>query len=375
MNDTLSKNSAHDWHMTDDLHAPQGKADPFAAAMRATRMAMIITNPKLPENPIIFANDAFLKLTGYDRSEVVGSNCRFLQGPETDPQAIKDLRAAIAAERDVNVDILNYRKDGSVFCNSLYLSPVSNEAGELQYFFGSQLDITDRKTAELRAYADKARFERAVKDRTRELETALEARTMLLHEVDHRVKNNLQMIASLILMQSRNIPDEGVRESLRAMLSRVEALSTVHRRLYQSDDVTRFDIGDFVNDLVRDLIAASGRDDISTDLDLSTIEVPAQKAAPVALMINELVTNALKHAFRAGGPGTIGVKMDKPDGHYRIQVSDDGAGIKPRPDGDEHQSFGTTLVRALARQLQADVEWKSDGRGTNVVIQLPVEKQ
>ncbi|MGE0502968.1 MAG: PAS domain-containing protein [Rhizobiaceae bacterium] len=370
MNRETGAGRVDDWHMTDDLHAPKGKADPFAAAMRATRMAMIVTDPKQPDNPIVFVNDAFLKLTGYDRSEVVGSNCRFLQGEETDAAELDRVRQAVVNREPVNVDLLNYRKDGSTFWNSLYISPVSDEDGELQYFFGSQLDITERKSSELRARADKRRFEQAVKDRTRELEAALEAQTVLLHEVDHRVKNNLQMVSSLILMQSRSIPDEGIRRSLRSMLARVEALSTVHRRLYQSDDVRQFDVADFVRDLVPDLVAASGRSDVRAELDLARVDVPAQKAAPVALMVNELVTNALKHGFNGGRAGTISVSVRSKGQEFEIEVRDDGTGMSP-PNGKS--SFGTDLVKALARQLQAKVTWEPGEPGTRVMISLPVE--
>ena len=83
-----TREPADAWHMTDDLHAEHGKGDPFAAAIRATRMSMIITDPRRPDNPIVFANDAFLRLTGYERQEVMGKNCRFLQGPKTDKDAV-----------------------------------------------------------------------------------------------------------------------------------------------------------------------------------------------------------------------------------------------------------------------------------------------
>lgn len=369
-----TRESADAWHLTDDLHAEQGKGDPFAAAIRATRMSMIITDPRQSDNPIVFANDAFLKLIGYERHEVMGRNCRFLQGPQTDASSVDRIRAAIEEGTDVSIDILNYRKDGSTFWNALYISPVFNDKGELQFFFASQLNVSDRKRSADRIAADKDRFEKAVKERTAELEAALEAKTTLLHEVDHRVKNNLQMISSLIIMQRRTIKDEATRKSLTTMLERIEALSTVHRRLYQSKDVSRFDVADFARDLVTDLLAASGRAEIEPALELEPIIIPAEKATPVALMVNELVTNALKHAFKAGPEGTIagriGIKMNQPDGHFNIEVSDNGVGMDSAS-GDA--SFGMRLIKSLARQLNADIEWRDAAPGTRVVISMPNE--
>lgn len=358
--------------MTDRIHAEHGKGDPFAAAIRATRMAMLITDPRQHDNPIVFANDSFLTLSGYSREEVLGRNCRFLQGPDTDAEIIRQLKDAVKDARDINVDVLNYRKDGTPFWNALYISPVVTEGGELQFFFASQLDVTDRKDAEHRVAADKDRFEKAVEERTGELRAALDAKEMLLHEVDHRVKNNLQMISSLILMQSRNIEDPSIRQSLKSMLERVEALSTVHRRLYQSNDVRSFDVADFIRDLVTDLLAASGRTGIRSDLNLEPMVIPAQKATPVALLVNELVTNALKHAFadveNGAVRGVIGVRLDDDGDRYVIEVRDDGRGMNGSGDG---ASFGTRLVRSLARQLRADVGWHDGAPGTRVTVSIP----
>ena len=360
------------WHLTDDLNTEKGKGDPFAAAIRATRMPMVITNPRLPDNPIVFVNDAFLRLTGYGRDEVVGRNCRFLQGPETDAATVAEIQDAVARRVDIATDILNYRKDGSTFWNALFISPVTNEEGEVQFFFASQVDFSERREAQGLMQAEKDRFERAVKDRTVQLEKALEAKNVLLHEVDHRVKNNLQMISSLIVLQLRKIPDQPIRDSLTAMLERVEALSTVHRRLYQSDDVSRFNIAEFIRDLVRDLVATSPAQ-VTPSFDLDPIEIPAEQAAPVALIINELVTNALKHAFPIDGEGTISLSVKRLDDRFHITVADDGVGMAGKPDGS---TFGATLVKALARQLDGTVEWKfGDGHpGTAAMISIPVER-
>lgn len=129
-----------------EIHDRNTGSDPFAAAMRATRMPMLITDPRQPDNPIVFVNDAFGKLTGYSREETLGRNCRFLQGPGTSLDDIAKVRQAIAMREPIEIDLLNYRKDGTLFWNRLLVSPVFND-GELAYFFASQLDVTRERTA------------------------------------------------------------------------------------------------------------------------------------------------------------------------------------------------------------------------------------
>jgi PAS domain S-box-containing protein len=120
----------------------------FFAAVETTRMPMIVTDPNREDNPIIFANHAFLEMTGYEIDEIMGRNCRFLQGPETDRSLIAQVREAVEACREISVEVINYRKDGSTFWNALFVSPVYNDAGELIYFFASQLDVSRRRDAE-----------------------------------------------------------------------------------------------------------------------------------------------------------------------------------------------------------------------------------
>ncbi len=122
--------------------------DIFFAAVETTRMPMIVTDPHQADNPIIFVNRAFERMTGYTRDELIGTNCRFLQGRETDREVVAELRVAIAEQREFSTEIINYRKDGSSFWNALFVSPVFNRAGDLVYFFGSQLDVSRRRDAE-----------------------------------------------------------------------------------------------------------------------------------------------------------------------------------------------------------------------------------
>jgi PAS domain S-box-containing protein len=351
--------------------------DPFAAAVRATRAAMIVTDPRQSDNPIVFVNDAFLALTGYGRDEVLGRNCRFLQGQDTDPVQVDRLRRAIANGDEAAVEILNYRKDGSSFWNALHLSPVRDRAGQITYFFASQQDISDRKRAELELGDTRQRLEAAVEERTRELTQALEQKTALLHEVDHRVKNNLQLISSLLLLQNRRVTDPAVKASLRGMLERVSAIATVHRRLFQSEDVERFDVSAFVRDLVSDMVGGARRDDIQVKLDLQRVDIAASKAAPLALVISELFSNALRHAFPPEAPdgrgGEIFVGVTRADGDLRIEIADNGVGVEnaAKP-GDSGAGFGLTIIQLLCQQLKARVETSAQTPGTRVVVHVPV---
>lgn len=116
--------------------------DPFVAAVRATRMPMIITDPRREDNPVVFANNSFCRLTGYERSEILGRNCRFLQGPETDPATVKRIHDAVERVEPIEIDIRNHRKDGTPFWNRLLMAPVFDGYGQLAYFFASQVDVT-----------------------------------------------------------------------------------------------------------------------------------------------------------------------------------------------------------------------------------------
>lgn len=128
--------------MTDDSNSI------FFAAVKTTRMPMIVTDPNQPDNPIVFANPAFINMTGYSWDELVGTNCRLLQGPDTDRDTVAEIRRAIEQRKETSVELINYKKNGAAFWNALFISPVFDADNKLIYFFASQLDVTRRRDAE-----------------------------------------------------------------------------------------------------------------------------------------------------------------------------------------------------------------------------------
>jgi PAS domain S-box-containing protein len=357
-----------DWHLTEDLGYEHGRGDPFAAAVRATRMAMVITDPSQPDNPIVFCNEAFQGLTGYDRDEVVGRNCRFLQGADTDPVSVKRIRAAIEANESIQIDLLNYRKDGSTFWNALFLSPVRNNSGDVQFFFASQLDVTERVMAQAMIAAQKAAVDSEVSRRTADLEKALEAKTLLLHEVDHRVKNNLTMIGALLRLQVRAIDDPSIKVKLEAMMERIDALATVHRRLYQAEDVTRFDVAAFAANLASDVIGASGRSNIRLRCDIEAIKVRSEHASGLGLILNEILTNAIKHGLREDRAGSVSIIARKHKDGGILSIEDDGVGLESEM---PKSGLGHALIKRISPQSGTTVAWDRVPTGTRVTLNIP----
>jgi PAS domain S-box-containing protein len=334
----------------------------FAGAVRDSQLAMVVTDARSPDQPIVFANDAFLALTGYAREEVLGRNCRFMQGAGTDPADVARIRDVVRHGRADTVDVLNYRKDGTPFWNALYISPVRDDGGEPIYFFGAQLDITERKRTETALLSVKDGLEAAVAARTADLEAALESKTALLHEVDHRVKNNLQLIASLMMLQIRRTPDDAAKAALKSMLARISAVSTVHRRLFQAVDVERFDVAAFLQDMVEDRFGLTAADE-ALDLDVQAASLPNNKAAPLALIVSELFNFVMDPE---GSRPTLRLTAGQQGSELCITVE----GAAALGDGD---AFGREIVDLLARQLQGKAKFEELNGRRRAYLLLPLD--
>lgn len=204
-----------------------------------------------------------------------------------------------------------------------------------------------------------------------DLADALRQKTALLHEVDHRVKNNLQLVSSLLLLQARRADDPAARRALGDAQSRVNSVATVHRRLFQGDDVERFDVSAFIADLAFDAVGEARRPDIALRLELEPAHLDIARAAPLALLVGELLANVVRHAFPRGRPGTIRIAAGRAGpGRLRIEIADDGVGGQACEAG-----FGQTLVGLLCGQLKAECTTTDTKPGTRTVIRLPTEPE
>jgi PAS domain S-box-containing protein len=355
------------------MEAVRQQGGMFVEAVRVTRMPMLVTDATLPGNPIIFANRAFISLSGYAEEELLGQDPHFMNGAETDPASIRQYEAAIEDGRDETLEILQYRKDGTPFRAMLFASPLDDGQGKVTNHFLSYLDITRRHDAEDKLRALTSELERRVAQRTQDLEESnerltaandrlsrlLAERQMLLSEVNHRAKNSLAVAASLLAIQGRRQPDRAVRALFEEAQDRLNAMARVHDLLSKSESVQRVDLATYVTDLceaLRPITEDDGRVRFTVSAE-SGILVEADTAFALGIVLTELITNAVKYAFPPPRSGTIYAEARRGGpGRLDVSIRDDGIGMASFREG----SLGYGLVRSLVQQIGGTIAVRSD---------------
>lgn len=336
------------------------RSDIFFAAVETTRMPMIVTDPRQPDNPIIFANRAFLAMTGYTPEELIGRNCRFLQGPETDRESVAQVRAAIAEKREFATEILNYRKNGSTFWNALFVSPVYNADGELVYYFGSQLDVSRRRDAE-------EALGQAQK---------MEALGQLTGGIAHDFNNLLQVIVGYvdILAAGLEKPDadrarlgratENIRQAAERATTLTQQLLAFARK--QRLDGRAVNLNTLIEGM-GEMVARSVGEAVKVELDLAEdlwncrVDPTQAEVAILNVLINA------RDAMPEGGTVRISTENSEVaargrelgplrDGRYvSIAIKDTGTGIPPA---------------VLARVMDPFFTTKEEGKGTGLGLSM-----
>ena len=355
----------------------------FFAAVEMTRMPMLITDPRQDDNPIVFINRAFLDLTGYKEQDILGRNCRFLQGPDTDRQTVAELRKAVDEQRAVAVDILNYKADGSPFWNALFFGPIFDQEGEILYFFASQMDITERR-------ANEDSYRQAQK---------MEAIGQLSAGMAHDFNNLLQVIngnlevAMLALGQQHRASDP-IRRAQRATMQAgklTQQLLTFARK--QRLESKRLSLNSLVVEFSDMLVRTLG-DRIDLRLDLKP-GLPACTVDPTYLemALLNVVLNA-RDAMPDGGIVTVGTAILAPERRRALKLSeggeyvcicvlDDGQGMPPEVLRRATEPFFTTkgpgtglglaMVHGFVQQSHGKLDIESEpGKGTRVRMVFPV---
>ena len=307
-----------------------GGDDPFASAVWATRMPIIVTNPREIDNPTVFVNDAFCNLTGYSREECIGQNCRFLQGAGTDPAKVSLLRAAVHAGEPLDVEIRNYRKDGSPFWNRLHMVPLYDASGALTYFFASQLDVTVERDrlASLESHNAALLAEKAARQQA---DLANAEKSRFLAVASHDIRQPLQSLMLLQGILAKMVQDEPAEklvlrlgqtlESMSSMLSSLLDLNQVEAGAV-SIDITEFNINTILDRM---------KDGFAYDAQAKGISL---RAVPCNLIVRsdsrlleQMIRNLLANAIKYSRQGKVLLGCRRHGAGLSIEVWDTGIGI------------------------------------------------
>ncbi len=218
---------------------------------------------------------------------------------------------------------------------------------------------------------NKNRTNKILNDQNDQIQKSLSEKEILLREIHHRVKNNLQVISSLLKLQSRTIDDDAALSALQEGQNRVKSMALIHQNLYQEDNLTGVDVKDYFEKLTRHLFDSykTSTEEIDLKLDICDIRLDVDTVIPLGLILNELVSNALKYAFETSKKGTLSIRLYESGDQLILQVHDDGKGLDQSKALDKSASFGYSMIHTFAEQLDGDLVIKGD-EGTDVSLTL-----
>jgi PAS domain S-box-containing protein len=307
-------------------------------AFERSRTPMVITDARQADNPIVLANKAFLDLTGYEAYEILGRNCRFMQGQATSEETIATLREGIAAGADMKIELLNYKKDGTTFWNELHISPIHDDGGKVAYFFASQHDVTEKR---------KIRLLEASEHR-------------LLMEVDHRANNVLAVVDSLVRLSKSDDPARYAA----AVQQRIQALSRAHALLAEK----RWEHVGLRAVIQREIQRFADRE---IEIAGPEIDIDPSVVQPLALVVHELMTNAAAHGALSKRDGRLVLAWERTDerGGFRLTWTENGV---PVPISEPKAGVGMSIVQVMVgTQLSGRIDRGWSGSHLEIKLEVP----
>lgn len=320
---------------------------PFVVAAEATRMPMVFTDAKETGNPIIFANDAFLRLTGYDRNEVLGQNFTFLMARGANADSIALLDKSFASKGEKGIEICYSRKDGSAFWSAILISPVRDPSGDIVQHFASLVDLTDHKREEERS-------------------------RMLIDELNHRVKNTLATVQSIVWQALRNSNDPDlIRESIE---SRLFALSRSHDLLTR-ENWAGAGLRDLIEAALEPFGVSNGRAEHFA-ISGANVRVNPNAALALGIAFHELATNAVKYGAFSNKAGSVRI-------NWTLEPTQDGDAISltwqekngPPVSAPSRKGFGSRVIeQGLSHELggTSRLDYRRDGLICSIRFPAPV---
>ncbi len=346
-----------------------------------------------PDGNILTWNKGAEIIKGYKREEVLHKHFSIFYTEEDtkNNKPYKNLQYAVRNGYHEE-DAIRVRKDGSRFFANVSITALKNRQGELRGFTKIVKDVTkEKETSDLlrsnekqlaltqkladlnkelkNEISERKKVEEERKIAADKIENSLKEKELLLKEIHHRVKNNLQIISSLLNIQSTYIKDQKSKDIFRESQNRVRSMALIHEKLYQSQDMSQIDFSGYVEELTNNLFGSYNlnSDDIILHKQINNMLVGIDLAINLGLILNELISNAFKHAFPDGRHGNLFVNINREGNKCTLIVEDDGIGFPPDKDFKNTDTLGLQLIRTLVEQIGGKIELSSE-KGTKFTI-------
>ena len=346
------------WHgfITDvtERKIAEEKLRQFSRIVQQAPMAIVITDLT---GKIEYINPQVTHVTGYTPEDLYGKNPRILQSGLTPPATYLDLWATLQAGGVWRGEFENRKKNGEFFAEEAVLAPVVDATGQVTHYVALKQDITERR-----------RVDQA-------LQTSLREKVALLNEVHHRVKNNLQVITSLLRLEDGRSTQPDTKVVLKEMQGRIRAMALLHETLYRSGTFASVDLAAYMKQLATQAFRAQSNGLVRLNLELDAVQANMDVATPCGLLVNELISNALKHAFAPMQGGELWLELHVSSNHggttplWCLRVRDNGVGLPADFEARRQQSLGLQLATDLAQQLGGTLDVFSEpGVGTTFTV-------
>ncbi|MCI0449426.1 MAG: PAS domain S-box protein [Chlorobi bacterium] len=336
----ITEKKRRDKQLEDSLHEKETmlkEIRKLSEAIKQNPNGLMITRL---DATIEYVNPAFCEQSGYSLEECIGKHPMLLLRGEVDPEIGRDIGMTLGSGNVWKGEFRNKKKNGEVYWSSVQIGPIKDEAGNTVNCVGIEQDITEKK------------------QKDKQLEETLLEKEVMLKEIHHRVKNNLQIVLSLLKMQAETYRSTETINALKTSRNRINSMALVHENLYQSKEITKVDLNSYVNTLVRNIFYTYGvaEDKIRFRSEIEDkIEFGLDTSIPLGLLINEAVSNSLKHGFPDGRKGEILLECRKKGDGYSLRIKDTGVGLPKNLEPEKLNSLGMQLIQILCSQLDGEL--------------------